>query len=168
MPRTDREDLRRLHFINALFAHVTGHDLYLARQIKEAITFSLAELEAQAAAHPEFAEKFDSEFNASAARLLERFCQGLPRHGFFHWEAARTLHSATPLFARAEVMAGLKHLAPFRESTMVVTNLRPALLPANRRATAGRRRNYDETLEFIRELAAARTGPRSSLQLIFL
>ena len=22
-----RDDLRRLHFINALFAHVTGHDL---------------------------------------------------------------------------------------------------------------------------------------------
>ena len=40
-----REDLRRLHFINALFAHVTGHDLYLAEQIKEAITFSLTELE---------------------------------------------------------------------------------------------------------------------------
>ena len=36
-----RDDLRRLHFINALFAHVTGHDLYLAEQIKSAITFSL-------------------------------------------------------------------------------------------------------------------------------
>ena len=37
----DRADLRRLHFINALFAHATGHDLYLADQIKGAITFSL-------------------------------------------------------------------------------------------------------------------------------
>lgn len=168
MPRTEREDLRRLHFVNALFAHVTGHDLYLASQIKEAITFSLAELEAQAAAHPEFVEKFDAEFNASAARLLKKFCMNRPRHGFFHWDAARTLHSATPLFARAEIMAGLRHLAPYRESTLVVTNLRPALLPPDRRETPGRKRAYDETLAFIRELAAARTGPKANLQLIFL
>ena len=48
----DRDDLRRLHFINALFAHATGHDLYLAEQIKGAITFSLAELAAPLALHP--------------------------------------------------------------------------------------------------------------------
>ncbi len=67
MPVSSRDELRRLHFINALFAHVTGHDLYLANQIKGAITFSLAELAAQTAAHPEFAAKFDAEFNAAAA-----------------------------------------------------------------------------------------------------
>ena len=32
-PPPSAADLRRLHFINALFAHVTGHDLYLAQQI---------------------------------------------------------------------------------------------------------------------------------------
>ena len=53
-----RADLRRLHFINALFGHVTGHDLYLAQQIKDGIAFSLAELEEQMRTHPEFAEKF--------------------------------------------------------------------------------------------------------------
>jgi hypothetical protein len=37
---SDRDDLRRLHFINALFAHVTGHDLYLADQIKSARSHS--------------------------------------------------------------------------------------------------------------------------------
>ena len=46
------DDLRRLHFINALFAHATGQDLYLAEQIKAAIAFSLTEFEAQIAAHP--------------------------------------------------------------------------------------------------------------------
>ena len=65
----DRDDLRRLHFINALFAHVTGHNLYLAKQIKAAITFSLAELESQTAAHPEFAAKYDAAFNAAADAL---------------------------------------------------------------------------------------------------
>ena len=164
----DRDDLRRLHFINALFAHVTGHDLYLANQIKAAIAFSLAELETQTAAHPDFAQKYDAAFNAAAAALLAKLFSDLPRHGFFHWDAALTLAAATPLFTRAEIMAGLKHLAPYRESTLLVTNLRPALIPPTRRATPRRKRDYDEALAFIRALAAARTARSASLQLLFL
>lgn len=168
MPAPDRDDLRRLHFINALFAHVTGHDLYLAEQIKEAIAFSLAELEEQTRVHPEFASKYDAAFNASAARLLESFFAGQPRHGFFHWNALTTLTSATPLFARAELMTGLKRLAPFRESTLLVTNLRPALLPPEKRATPRRQRDYEDALAYIRDLAAARTAPSADLRLLFL
>lgn len=164
----DRDDLRRLHFINALFAHVTGHDLYLAHQIKTAIAFSLAELEKQSAEHPEFEAKFDAAFSAAAARLLDKFFTHGTSNGFYHWDAARTLHSATPLFARAEIMTGLKHLAPYRESTLLITNLRPALLPPNRRETPRRKRDYDEALAFIRELAAARTTRHASLQLLFI
>ena len=163
-----REDLRRLHFINALFAHVTGNDLYLAEQIRTAIAFSLEELEQQACDHPEFAALFDAAFNAAAARLLEKFIVRDTLHGFFHWDATRTLHSATPLFARAEIMAGLKQLARFRESTLLVTNLRPALLPDEKRATPRRKMEYQEVLTFIGELAAARTKPHAQLDLIFL
>jgi hypothetical protein len=163
---SSRGDLRRLHFINALFADVTGHDLYLAQQIKEAITFSLAELADQTAAHPEFAGKFDAAFNAAAAHLLAKLFAGHARRGFFHWDAALTPASATPLFARAELMTGLKHLAPFREATLLVTNLRPALIP--HRATARRQRDYEEALAFIRALTAARTTRSANLQLLFL
>ena len=131
------DGVRRLHFVNALFGQVTGHDLYLAEQIRAGIAFSLAELEAQTVAHPELADTFDADFNAAAARLLEKFCLQGGESGFFHWDASRTLHSATPLFARAEIMTGLKALAPYRESTFLVTNLRPALLPADRRSTPG-------------------------------
>lgn len=164
----DRDDLRRLHFINALFAQVTGHDLYLAQQIKAAITFSLTELETQTAAHPEFAAKFDADFNAAAAHLLARFFSEQQRRGFFHWDAALTSTAATPLFARAELMTGLKRLAPFRESTLLVTNLRPALIPPTRRVTPRLRREYEEALAFIRDLAAARTVRGTNLQLLFL
>lgn len=168
MSAPGRDDLRRLHFINALFAQVTGSDLYLAEQIKEAIAFSLAELEQQTAEHPEFAAKYDAAFNASAARLLESFFAGQPRHGFFHWDALSTLTSATPLFARAELMTGLKRLSPFRESTLLVTNLRPALLPPEKRATARRQRDYEDALAYIRDLTAARTAPSADLRLLFL
>ena len=66
----DRDELRRLHFINALFAHVTGQDLYLAHQIKSAIAFNLAELEAQEAAGPLAEPGYSAAFNAAPARVL--------------------------------------------------------------------------------------------------
>ena len=166
--REQREDLRRLHLVNALFAHVTGHDLYLADQIKGAIAFSLAELEQQMSEDPERAARYDAAFTAAAARLLAQSFSHLPRHGFFHWDAASTLTAATPLFARAELMTGLKRLAPFRESTLLVTNLRPALLPPEKRATPRRQREYEEALTYIRELAAARTAPSANLNLLFI
>ena len=162
------DDLRRLHFINALFSQVTGQDLYLAHQIKSAIAFSLEELEMKAAAEPAAAAAFDAAFASAAARLLEKFLSGRPRSGFFHWDATRTLHAATPLFARAEIMVGLRHLAPFHDSTLLVTNLRPALVPPGPRPGARRLRDYDELLAFIRDLAAARTSPRAELRLLFL
>lgn len=168
MTSPGRDDLRRLHFINALFAHVTGHDLYLAEQIKAAITFSLAELETQTREHPETAAAYDDAFNAAAARLLGESFAHLPQHGFFHWDATRTLTAATPLFARAELMTGLKQLAPYRESTLLVTNLRPAFLPPEKRATARRRQDYADALAYIQELAAARTAPSANLNLLFL
>lgn len=170
MPGTarSRDDLRRLHFINALFAHATGQDLYLAEQIAQAIAFSLGELQEQIASDPGSARLYDERFNAAAAMLLARVFAGQPRHGFYHWDASLTLASPTPLFTRAEIMAGLKTLAPYRHSTLLVTNLRPALLPPTRRATARRKRDYEEALDFIRKLAAARTVRDANLQLLFL
>ena len=168
MPTPERDALRRLHFVHALFAHVTGSDAYLARQIQEAITFSLAELAVQTSEHPEFAAKYDAAFNAAAADLLAKLHSTLPRRGFFHWDAALTPAAATPLFARAELMAGLRRLAPYRDSTLLVTNLRPALIPPSRRATARRQREYEEALAFVRALTAARTAPSANLQLFFL
>lgn len=164
----DRQDLRRLHFINALFAHATGQDLYLAEQIKSAIALSLADFESQIATHPEFATRYDAAFNAAAAELLARLFSGLPRHGFYHWDASLSLAAATPLFTRAEIMQGLRRLAGYREATLLVTNLRPALLPPGRRATARRKRDYEEALAFIRDLAAARSVRGVNLQLFFL
>jgi hypothetical protein len=168
MPARSREELRRLHFINALFAHATGQDLYLAEQIKEAIAFSLAEFEKKISAYPWAAKSYDAMFNAAAATLLVKVFAQQPLHGFYHWDASLTLASATPLFTRAEVMAGLRALAPFRDSTLLITNLRPALIPPNERATPRRKRDYEEALAFIRELAAARTVRSANLQLLFL
>ncbi len=152
--------LRRLHFLNALFAPLTGHDLYLAQQIDAAITSSLPEAEERAPSDPAFV--------AAAAKLFERLCAAQPLHGFFHWDASAEDTGATPLFTRAGVMQGLKQLAVYPESTLLVTNLRAAQCPPTRRWTERRRREYDDTLVFIRDLAAARSRRNANLNLLFL
>lgn len=165
---TSSDHLRRLHFVNALFAGLTGHDLYLAQQIQAAITASLTEAENRPPPGGEPAEPSDPAFAAAAARLLERLCDGRQDHGFFHWDAAESTAAATPLFAREHVLAGLRRLARYRESTLLVTNLRPAHCPPCRRWTGRRQREYRESLALIRDLAAARSRRSASVNLLFL
>jgi len=157
---TRSSQLRRLHFLNALFAPLTGHDLYLAQQIDGAISTSLGEAVERTPGDPLFV--------AAAAKLFERLCAAQPGHGFFHWDASADDTGATPLFTRAGVMQGLKQLAAYPESTLLVTNLRAAQCPPTRRWTERRRREYDDTLGFIRDLAAARSRRNANLNLLFL
>ena len=157
---TRSPQLRRLHFLNALFAPLTGQDLYLAQQIDDAITTSLGEAETRGPNDPAFI--------AAAAQLFHRLCSGQAAHGFFHWDAGADDTGASPLFARAGLMQGLKHLAPFSESTLLVTNLRTAHCPPDRRWTERSQRNYDESLSLIRDLAAARSRRSANLNLLFL
>lgn len=152
--------LRRLHFLNALFAPLTGSDLYLARQIDAAIATSLAESAER--------EPNDPAFVAAAARLVTRLCGANPRHGFFHWDAAGDATGASPLFARAGLMDGLKRLATYPESTVLVTNLRAGHCPPRRRWTGRRQREYDDTLALLQQLAASRSRRGAQLNLLFL
>ena len=164
---TRSPQLRRLHFLNALFAPLTGHDLYLAQQIDAAITSSLPEAE-ERAARGESVEPSDPAFITAAAQLFTRLCGSQPGHGFFHWDASNDDAGASPLFARAGVMQGLKQLSAYPRSTLLVTNLRAAHCPPAKRWTERRRRDYDDSLNFIRELAAARSRRDANLNLLFL
>ena len=157
---TRSPSLRRLHFLNALFAPLTGHDLYLAQQIDAAITSSLPEAEERAPSDPAFVN--------AAATLFARLCSAQSAHGFFHWDASADDAGASPLFARAGVMQGLKQLAAYPESTLLVTNLRAAHCPEAKRWTERRRRDYDDALNFIRDLAAARSRRDANMNLLFL
>ena len=157
---TRSPQLRRLHFLNALFAPLTGQDLYLAQQIDDAIATSLGEAEQHGPQDPAFI--------AAAARLFQRLCSTQPQHGFFHWDAAEGDAGSSPLFTRAGLMQGLKQLAPFTESTLLVTNLRAAHSAGRSRWTERRQREYNESLSLIRDLAAARSRRSANLNLLFL
>lgn len=150
-----RSDLSVLHLLNAVFAPLTGRDLYLAEQIKAGIDSALA-------ADPA------ADRSTAFARAIDRLREVLgvsQSDGFFHWDA-REAHGA--LFARQQVVDGLKGLAPFQNATLLVTNLRAALCPAGKRFTSRRRREYDEAVHFISSLAAARKRDTSNLNVLFL
>jgi hypothetical protein len=152
--------LRRLHFLNALFAPLTGQDLYLAEQIDGAIASSFEEVKERTPA--------DNDFVRAAAQLFDRLCRAQVSHGFFHWDATTDHAGGTPLFARAGLMEGLKALAPCREATVLVTNLRAAQCPPETRWTAKRQRDYDDVLTLLRQLTAARTRRNANVHLLFL
>ena len=152
--------LRRLHILNALFASLTGHDLYLAEQIDGAIASSFEEVKERTPADPDFVR--------AAAQLFERLCREQSSHGFFHWDAASDQAGGTLLFARAGLMQGLKALAPCREATVLITNLRTAQCPPDARWTAKRQRDYDDVLALLRQLTAARTRRGANVNLLFL
>lgn len=158
MTRSPR--LRRLHFLNALFAPLTGHDLYLAGQIDDAIGSALSPAGDRTPADPDFVR--------AAADLFRRLCRAEDTHGFFHWDAAADASAVTPLFARAGLIDGLKRLAPYREATVLITNLRHAHGAPARRFTPRRQRDYQETLSLVNDLAAARTRRGASVNLLFL
>jgi hypothetical protein len=152
--------LRRLHFLNALFAPLTGHDLYLAQQIDAAIASSFAETRERTVNDPEFVR--------AAADLFAKLCRARTSHGFFHFDATAETVGGTPLFARAGLMAGLKQLAACDEATLLVTNLRAANSTTSGRWSPKRQRDYDDTLGLLRQLTAARTRRGSSVNLLFL
>jgi hypothetical protein len=157
---TRSPQLRRLHFLNALFAPVTGQDLYLAKQIDEAICTRLDDTVDR--------EPTDPAFVNAVAQLFEKLCADQPKHGFFHWDAGADETGGTPLFARAGVMQGLRQLAVYPEATLLVTNLRSAHCPASKRWTSRRQQNYNDSLALIRDLAAARSRRNANMNLLFL
>ena len=65
-------------------------------------------------------------------------------------------------------MQGLRKLAVYPESTLLITNLRAAHCPASKRWTSRRRQNYDDSVALIRDLAAARSRRNANMNLLFL
>lgn len=164
---TRSAQLRRLHFLNALYAPLTGHDLYLAEQFDAAIRTGLAETDPALPGSDEL-EPEHPGFMQAAAQLFSKLCEQRASHGFFHWDAAQACADATPLFARAGLMQGLKALATCQEATVLVTNLRAAHCAGSGRWSPKRQREYRETLSLLRDLTAARTRRSANVNLLFL
>lgn len=151
-------ELTKLHFINSLFADLTGSDLYLAQQLKAAIESSLETL-------PPHLRK--ESFDQAARDLLERNSMNRPAHGFSHWNCSESGNGFTPLWARQELIAIFKKLAPYPRATVVITDLRSSICPPGKRWTARVRHDYAEAVAFIQEIARAWSTGRANVTLLF-
>ena len=168
-------DLPALHLLNTVFAGVTGQDLYLAEQLKAGIEQALAEqggvVVATAAAGAALVTGLSPAAFADAVQALQRrFAGGEDdlRHGFAHCDAAQGPAAADSLWAREQVLAALRRLAPYQEATLLITNLRATFCPPGKRWTERRRAAYREVLDFLAALALARKRERAQLTLMFL
>src|SRR5690625_990352 len=151
------EELAKLHCINSLFADLTGDDLYLAQQVKEAIEKSLED----------FPSENQSNDFASAMQLLANHCQTKSRHCFAHWNCSGNENGFDPLWARLELISLFKKLAPCPRSTVVITDLRKTLCPPGRRWTKTIQREYLEAIALIEEIARNWSTPNAVITLLF-
>lgn len=157
--RTNGQELAKLYFINSLFADVTGNDLYLAQQVKAAIESSIEET---------LPHLRSEKFTQAAIHLLQNHFRRRPAQGFHHWEcSANSPGGFSPLWARQELIAIFKKLAPYPQATVLVTGLRACICPSGKRWTPRLRADYAEAVAFIQELAGAWSTRRAKVTLLF-
>lgn len=153
------QELTKLHFVNSLFADLIGHDLYLAQQVKAAIESALED-----EADPQQQEE---SFNQAAVLLLQNHFRRHPTHGFAHWSCGVEGGRFDPLWARQELIALFKKLAPYSSATVVITNLRAGICPPGKRWTRSLHQEYRETVAFIQELACNWSTRHAKVTLLF-
>lgn len=155
---SDSEALLRTLRIHYLFAHLTGNDPYLTRQIREAVEASLEE----------GTERTEADYQAALDRLTAAFGPS-PDAGRFTWIDARQEPGMEGLlWLRASVINQLKRLARHPEGTLLIANLTDLFRPPGKRWTAARRQAYTETVAWLRELVRARSLPHRPVNLLLL
>lgn len=160
MPADQRERMARLHILNTLLPLLTGNDLYLAREIERAINFSATGDTETCGAN--------EDFNDALLQLMEKYLTQDRDFGFFHWDAFSRQSPFDPLWARNEIIAGLKQIAGFPRALFLGTGLRKAIQGGRKKWNAKLDIEYEETVEYLRQLAAYWTTGNSNLTLIIM
>ncbi|MCZ6674001.1 MAG: hypothetical protein O7C75_13805, partial [Verrucomicrobia bacterium] len=135
MKADQRDRITRLHLLNTLFPLLTGEDLYLARHIEQTINFA-ATGDPDNPGQPE-------EFNEALVQLLEKYMTHDQQFGFYHWEASLGDRPFDPLWAREEVITGLKQIAGFPKAMFFGTGLRASIQGQRKRWNAKLDREYE-------------------------
>ncbi|MDA9763832.1 hypothetical protein N9C83_00555 [Opitutales bacterium] len=158
MKANQRDQITRLHLLNTLFPLLTGEDLYLAKQIEHTINFATT-------GNPEQAGDTE-DFNDALIQLLEKYLTQDQNFGFYHWEATVQDCGWNPLWAREEVITGLKQVAGFKKAMFFGTGLRTAIQGQQLRWTPKLDQEYEEAVAFVRELAAYWSTKNSQLTVV--
>jgi len=160
MEKIPQQDLTSLHLVNTLFADLTGSDLYLAKQIKDAIDASLSKNRDQSS--------LKAFFNQAVRKLTSDHTEVAPSsYGFRFCNAAPNDNPLDPLWLRAEMLQQIKHLIQFNDATLIVTNLKKAICPKGKRWTKRRQLEYNDTIVYLRTFTCSRIPSKIRLTLLF-
>ena len=160
MKADQRDRLTRLHLLNTLFPLLTGEDLYLAQQIEYTINFA-------STGDPEEPGN-EEHFNEALIQLLEKYLTRDQNFGFYHWDASLNGAPWDPLWAREEVIRGLKQISGFAKAMFIGTGLRSSVQGHRRTWNTRLDKEYEQAVEYIRDLAAYWTTKNAKLTLILL
>lgn len=155
-----RDRLARLHLVNTLFHQVTGHDLYLAQQVLDAIELLTDE-------NPELAHDADS-LTRTLERLHEQLTGHEPDAAFTYLDCAAP-GAPGPLWLRQSLLQALRRHATARQSTVLVSqqDANPsAPIKSKRKRSSRHNRDQAETLKHLRDLAVQRSNPKSLVTLL--
>lgn len=161
-----RDRLARLHLINTLFHSLTGHDLYLASQLLEAIE---AARESGLLTDPDQPDAFSDLLG----NLHEQLTGAVPDAKFTYLDCAAS-GAPGPLWLHERLLRSLKKHATADQSTVMVANLdseNAAAIPgkrANRHKSRKRAHQHAETVNHLRDLAASRANPKSLVTLLVI
>ncbi|RME67470.1 MAG: hypothetical protein D6781_13155 [Verrucomicrobia bacterium] len=146
---TTRAQIARLHLVNSVLDHLTGHDLYLAAKLLEGIEAAVGNA--------------SENLGELVARLHHRLLGRAPEAGFAWCEA-----EAGPLFARAELLSAIRRNAPRPRTTILVAQPPPPP-PWLRRTKRGRQAEAEraETITQLQAAAARHAHPKSLLTVLF-
>ena len=160
MKADKKERITRLLLLNTLFPLLTGADLYLAKHIEQTINFASTG-DPENPGEPE-------DFNKALVQLLEKYLTRDQNFGFYHWEAGLDERPFAPLWAREEIIYGLKQISGFPKAMFFGTGLRAAIQGSQEKCTPALYRDYEEAVSYIRNLAAHWTTKNTELTLILL
>jgi hypothetical protein len=155
--KTTSEEFAKWHCILHLFSEATEQDPFLAKYLKDAIDTSLS---AEKSLEPTMAN-----FAAAAFKLVKEDNSLAASYGFFHLDLGG--RSFEPLFIRSELIRGLKKVAGYQTSLVLVTGLREAVMNKRQRFTAPCQKTYAEAKSYIDALATEWTTENTNLTVLY-
>ncbi|MGH8018707.1 MAG: hypothetical protein ACREIA_10505 [Opitutaceae bacterium] len=155
-----RDRLARLHCVNTLLHALTGHDLYLADQVLQAID----------AASEKENNLESGDLAATLATLHQTLLGTAPEAGFAFCDGNAAEAKAGPLFLRAQLLAAVHRNTSKDRATIMVGNLPGSDATCGRRTRAAQAaaREHAELVASLRDLAVRRANPGSMLTLLFV
>jgi hypothetical protein len=153
------EDLARLHCLQALFPDWIDNDPFIIRQLKASIEASIRQ-------QPGVEDSFEA-FSALAQSLRDGSPNPFPdTHAFVRVDFNN--RSWDPLFARQEIIAGLKGHAGTDHIFLLIIGLRRALFPGARYHTRQRQQVCQDAIDYIDQLARAWSTRSSRVHILYV